>query len=101
MYIELNTLLGLLIIAGIVLAVYLIVAVYNLIKTLKQTQKVLSDFEVVAEIASKRSKQLDKLIEDTSKKFKSGKNVFNTIPLVVSAITKIAGMVGKKPRKSE
>ena len=97
--INVGTLLGLLIIAAIVLAIYLIVAVYNLIKTLKKAQKVLGDFEGVSEIASKRTKELDKFIDQTQKNIKSGKNVLNSIPLIVSAISQIAKVIGNAQKK--
>ena len=94
-----DALICLLIIAGIVLAVYLIVAVYNLINTLKQTQKVLTDFEVVSKVASERTKQLDKFIEQTQKKIKSGQNIFNSVPIIISAIAQIAKVVGDDQKK--
>ena len=97
--IDVGTLLGLLIIAGIILVVYLIVAAHNLVKTLKQSQKVLSDFEGVAEMASKRTKELDKFIDSTQKKVKSGQNVFNAVPIIVSAVTQIAKVVGQNQQK--
>ena len=97
--IDIGTLLGLLIIAGIILAVYLIVAVYNLVKTLKLSQKVLADLEGVAEIASKRTKELDKFVDQTQKKVKSGQNVLNAFPIIVSAITQIAKVVGQNQQK--
>ena len=96
-----TALICLLIIAGIVLAVFLIVAVYNLIKTLQQSQKVLSDFEVVAKVASERTAQLDKFISDTQKKMKSGQNIFNSIPIIVSAIGQIAKVVGQSQKKKD
>ena len=101
MYIEINTLLGLLIIAGIILVIYLIVAAYNLIKTLKKSQAVLEDFEIVAKIASKRSAQLDKAIDEASKKIKSGQGFFSSVPVIISAISKIAYVFGQKNKKSE
>ena len=91
-----SLLLSILIIVLIVLAIFAMVAVFNLIKTLKQTQKVLDDFEVVADIASKRSKQLDKVIEDMAGKIKSGQNIFNSIPIIVTAVSKIAQVVGQQ-----
>ena len=94
-----DVLICVLIIAGVVLAVFLIVAAYNLIKTLQKSQKGLDDFEVVAEIASKRSKQLDKIIDDTSKKLKAGQNIFNAIPIIFSAIAKIAKVAGQNTKK--
>ena len=96
-----DALLGLLIIAVIVLVVFLIVAAYNLIMRLKQTKKVLDDLEVVAHISSERAKQLDKLIEDASKKLKSGQNIFSSIPIIVSAATKIAKVVKQKNRPAQ
>ena len=95
-----SALLCLLIIAGIVLAVYLIVAVYHLIKTLKQSQKVLDDFEIVAHIASERTQQLDKLIDQMSKKLKAGQGILNSIPIIFKAISQIAKVVGNKNEKS-
>ena len=95
-----SALLCLLIIAGIVLAVYLIVAVYQLIKTLKQSQKVLDDFEIVAHIASERTQQLDKLIDQTSKKLKAGQGILNSLPIIFKAISQIAKVVGKQNEKS-
>jgi hypothetical protein len=89
-------LLCLLIIAGIVFAVYLIVAAYNLIKTLQHSQKVLADFEIVSHIASERTQQLDKLIEQTSKKIKSGQGVLNVLPAIIKAISQIAKAAQKK-----
>ena len=94
-------LVGLLIIAGIILVIFLMVAVYRLIKTLKQAQKVLDDFEVVSSIASTRTKQLDKLITDAQNKIKSGQTVFNFLPVIVSAIGKIAKTVGQNSKKKE
>ena len=90
------TLLCILIIVIIALAIYAIYAVFNLVKTLKKTQKVLDDFEVVSAIASERSKQLDKLIEDMTKKIKSGQNIFNSLPVIFSTITKVAKAVSQK-----
>ena len=94
-------LVGLLIIAGVILAVFLMVAVYNLIKTLKQTQKMLADFEVVAHIASERTKQLDKFINDAQKKVKSGQNIFNFIPLIISAVGQISKAVGQNQNQKK
>jgi len=91
-----DALLSLLIIALVILTIFAIVAVYNLIKTLQQSQKVLSDFEVVSKIASDRTQQLDKIIEDMSKKIKSGQNIFNSIPIIVTAVSKIAKVVGQQ-----
>ena len=96
-----TALICLLIIAGIVLGVYLIIAVYNLIKTLKQTQKVLADFEVVSKIASERTQQLDHIIEQTQKKVKSGQGILNSIPVIVSAIARIAKVFGQQTAKKD
>ena len=95
-----TALLCLLIVAGIVLAVYLIVAVYHLIKTLKQSQKVLDDFEIVAHIASERTQQLDKLIEQASKKLKAGQGILSSIPIIFRTIAQIAKVVGNQNEKS-
>jgi hypothetical protein len=100
-----SLLLCLLIIAIIVLVIYAIVAVYHLIKTLKQSQKVLADFEVVSEVASKRTKQLDEVIEKSSKKIKSasgvGAGITAAIPLIISAVTAIAKVSANKKSEPE
>ena len=96
-----DALLCLLIIVLVILAIFAIVAVYNLIKTLKQTQQVLSDFEVVSKIASERTKQLDKVISELTKKFKSGANALNSIPIIFTAISKIAKVVGQQNERKE
>lgn len=90
-----SALLCLLIVAGIVLVVFLIIAVYNLIKTLKQSQKVLNDFETVGAVASKRTKELDKLIDQTQKKMKSGEGILSSVPFIINIVTQIAKAVGK------
>ena len=95
-----TALICLLIIAGIVLAIYLIVAVYQLIKTLKQSQKVLDDFEVTGHIAAERMKQLDKFIEQTSKKVKNTQGIFTAVPVIVRAVSEIAKVAGKQRNKS-
>ena len=89
-------LLCILIFAGIVLVVFLIVAVYNLIKTLKKSQKVLDDFEIVSKIASERSQQLDKLIEQASKKIKASQNVLSSIPIIFKAVSQVAKVIGQQ-----
>jgi hypothetical protein len=93
-------LLCLLLIAVIILVVFAIVAVYNLIKTLKSSQKVLADFEVVSEVASKRTKQLDAAIEKSSKKLKTSSGVAggitSAIPIIISAVAAIAKYAGSK-----
>jgi hypothetical protein len=84
----------LLILAVIVLIIFAIVAVYHLTITLKSSQKVLADFEIVSQVASKRTKQLDEVIEKSSKKVKSGGSVASSIttaiPIIVSVIAALA-----------
>ena len=97
-----TSLLCLLIIVVIILVIYGIYAVFNLVKTIKQANKVLADFEVVSKIASERSQQLDKFIDQTSKKIKSGQNIINSLPVIVSTVSKIAKVVGQQmDRKAE
>ena len=103
MVIDVRTVLtSLLIIAAIALVIYGIYAVYHLVKTLKQSQKVLGEFEVVSHIASERTQQLDKLIDDTAGKIKSGQNILNAIPLIITAVSRVAKVVGQyNDRKGE
>jgi ABC-type maltose transport system permease subunit len=97
-------LLCLLLIAVIVLIIFAIVAVYNLIKTLKSSQKVLADFEVVSEVASKRTKQLDEAIEKSSKKIKNSggvaSGITSAIPIIISAVAAIAKYGANKKDES-
>jgi len=95
-----TALLSLLIIAAIVLVIYGIVAVYNLTKTLKKSQKVLDDFEIVSRIASERTQELDKFIDQTQKKIKSGQNVLNALPVIASAVAKIMKVVGQQKARN-
>ena len=92
--------LGLLIVAVIILVVFLIVAAYNLINTLKRSQKVLDELEIVVRISSKRTQELDKLIEQMSKKIKSSQGVLNTIPIIFKTIAKIAQVLGQQRSKA-
>jgi len=92
-------LLSILIIVLIVVALYAIYAIFNLVKTLKKTQQVLDDFEVVAKIASERTQQLDKIIADMQNKLKSGQNIFNAVPIIVTAVSKIAKVVEQQNNK--
>jgi len=94
-----DALLCLLIIALIVLAIYAIFAVFHLVKTLKQAQTVLDEFEVVSKIASERTKQLDKIIDQTTSKIKSGQNILNSIPIIVTAVSRIAKVVAQQNDK--
>ena len=91
-----DLLLCLLIFAGIILAIYLIYAIYKLIKTLERSQKVLSELEVVVRITSKRTQELDKIIDQMSKKLKTGQGIFNAIPIIFQTIAKIAKVIGQQ-----
>ena len=95
-------LLCILIIVLIVLAIYAIYAIFNLVKTLKKSQKVLDDFEIVSHIASERTQELDKLIAQIQKRIKSGQTIFSSIPIIFSTIGKIAKVVSQQnARKAE
>ena len=93
----------LLIVAAVILIIFAIVAVYRLIKTLKRAEKVLTDFEAVSEISSKRMKQLDTAIEKQTKKIKTGAgiggNITGAIPIIISAITAIGQYVSTKKKE--
>jgi hypothetical protein len=89
-------LIGLLIIAVIVLVIFAIVAIYRLGKSMIKLDKILTDFEVVSEIASVRTKQFDgaidglsKTVSGASKKIQGGQNVITVISILVSMFATI------------
>jgi len=103
-----QVLLGLLIIGAIILVIFAIIAVYRLGKSLIKLDKVLTDFEVVSEAASRRTKQLDTSIEKMSKtlsgisgKMKDGQNILAVVSILVTMFTNITKALKKDPEKNK
>ena len=94
-----DALIGLMIIAIIILLIFTMVAVHNLIITLKKTHKMLDDFGEVAGIASTRTKELDKLITEAQKKMKGGAGLLSSLPAIFKAIAGIVKGVNEKKKK--
>jgi len=94
-----DALISLLILAIIVLIIFSIVAVHNLIITLKKTHKMLDDFGDVAGIASTRTKELDKFITEAQKKMKGGAGLLSSLPAIFKAIAGIVKGVNEKKKK--
>jgi len=103
-----DLLLGLLVIGAIILVVFAIIAVYRLGKSMIKLDKILADFEVVSEAASKRTKQLDEGIEKVSKtlsgvsgKMKNGQNVIAVITILANMVGSIAKSLKRDPEKRD
>ncbi|MDR1815260.1 MAG: hypothetical protein LBR00_01060 [Clostridiales Family XIII bacterium] len=97
-----DLLICLLIIVAIVLVIYGIVAVSRLAKSMTKLDKILTDFEVVSDTASKRTKQLDgaidnisKTVSGVSKKVKDGQNIIAVISILVQMFGSISQALKK------
>ncbi|MCI2062119.1 MAG: hypothetical protein LKJ83_05030 [Eubacteriaceae bacterium] len=90
----------LLIAALIVLVVFLIVMAANLIKTLKHTNKVMDDVEVITAIARKRTEDVDQMVDGISgsvkgitSAFKGQETLIQALSAVAKAVTSVIGML--------
>ncbi|MDR1953193.1 MAG: hypothetical protein LBQ21_01745 [Clostridiales Family XIII bacterium] len=88
---------------GVVLIIFLIVCTKNLIHTLKSTNNILKDVEVITQIAADRSKEIDDIVENVSesvgvvaKNLKGNGNLLKTISSVVGLLTSLKGMFSEK-----
>ena len=88
---DLNTLLLALVFAAlIVLIIYLIVLVTKLLITVTHANKILGDFEVVSEIASERSQDVNNIITNVSGTVSDLSDAVKGNESTVSAIASIA-----------
>ena len=88
---DLNTLLLALVFAAlIVLIIYLIVLVKKLLITVTHANKILEDLEVVSEIASERSQDVNKIITNVSGTVSDLSDAVKGNESTVSAIASIA-----------
>ncbi|MDR1272298.1 MAG: hypothetical protein LBK04_04840 [Clostridiales Family XIII bacterium] len=104
-------LLSLLIIAGVVLIVFITVAVANMIKTLKGVNGILADVQVMTDIAAERSKQVNEVVDDvvetikeTNVKIRGNKNIIkaaSSVGSLIMAIKNIAAAAEKEKAEEE
>lgn len=94
------------IIAVVIITVYLVKLIKKLIVTLDHTNKILEDVEVISEIASNRSKDVDGIITDVSESvselsstIKEKQDVLAIATYVIKAITSIKNFIAKATDK--
>ncbi|MEG0919722.1 MAG: hypothetical protein RSA49_04995 [Anaerovoracaceae bacterium] len=92
----------LLAIAGIMVLVYLAVMLKNLVQTVKKTNSILEDVEVMTDIAEKRAKELDQVfdnvsgsIKEVSEALKGQQTLIKQLSQIGSAVSSIVGMFKK------
>jgi hypothetical protein len=101
-------LLSLLVIAGVVLIVFITVAVANMIKTLKGVNEILEDVQVMTDIAAERSKQVNEVVDDvvetikeTNVKVRGNKNIIKAASSVGSLIIAIKNIAAAAEKENE
>lgn len=98
----------LLIAALIVLVVFLIVMVSNLTTTLKHTNRVMDDVEVVSAIAKKRAVDVDEIVDNVSgsvkgmaEAFKGQETALQALSAIAKAISSVIGIFKGKPDETK
>lgn len=93
---------------GIILLIYLIVLISNLIKTVKNANKVLEDAQVISAIAADKAKKIDGIVDGISDTVSTvvdtvngNKNIISAATNVVNAAAGLAGMVNRSEKKKE
>ena len=94
-------------IGGIILIIFLIMAVKSLIDSLKSASKILKDFETISSIAAQRASDIDGIIDDVTasvgnvtKNLKGKSGITQVISAVVSLMTTLKGFSSKKKKES-
>ena len=84
----------------IILVIYLIILAKNLVTTVKSTNKILQDAEVVTDVAQKRTTDVDGLLDDVissvsgiSGALKGEENKVQSLSSIAKAITSVIGMI--------
>ena len=97
------TLVYLLFAALIVLVIYLIIIAKNLVKTIKETNKILRDASVISGIAADKAEQLDVMVGDVqsavadiSKAVKGQQNLVGAVSNIVKAFGSLAAIFRKE-----
>ena len=93
-------------IALVVLIIYLIQVMRRLLVTLDKTNKILTDAEIISDIAANRSKDVDGIISNVSESVasvseavKGNKNAFAAAAAVAKAVMAVKNAVTKEEKK--
>ena len=93
-------------IAVVVLIIYLIQVMRRLLVTLDKTNKILTDAEIISDIAANRSKDVDGIISNVSESVasvseavKGNKNAFAAAAAVAKAVMAVKNAVTKEEEK--
>ena len=80
-------------IAVIVLVIYLIIIAKNLVKTIKETNKILTDAAVISKIAAEKTVQVESIVDDVqaagsdlSKAVRGEQNLVSTLSNIIKAL---------------
>ena len=92
----------------IVLIGYCVSLMRNLIVTVKNTNKILEDAQVISGIAAEKSKEIDKIIGDASftvgkvsDAVKGNQNLISALTSVVNASASLKNLIKKLSKKSK
>lgn len=102
-----TTLIWLLLAALVILVVYLIVAVKNLVTTIKKTNKILEDVAVISEVAAKKAVEVDEIVGDVQgvvsdlAKAVQGTSTIGAVTNVVKAAGSVASTVKQNKEKNK
>ena len=102
-----TTLIWLLLAALVILVVYLIVAVKNLVTTIKKTNKILEDAAVISEVAAKKAVEVDEIVGDVHgvvsdlAKAVQGTSTIGAVTNVVKAAGSVASTVKQNKEKNK
>lgn len=88
--------------ALLVLIIFLIILVANLIKTIKQTNKVLSDVDTITEIAADRTEEVNVLVKNVSESageivtaIKGQQEIKKAFATIVNCVGAVKSLVNK------
>lgn len=100
-----SALICLLFIALIVLVGYMIVIANNLVKTIKETNKILADAAVISSIAADKTVQVSEIVDDVqstvtdlAQAVKGEQKLVAAVSNIVKAVGNLAAIVGKEEK---
>jgi len=89
----------------IVLIMYCIVLMKNLITTVKHTNKILEDTQVISGIAAERTKDVDKVLDDVvssvgsvSKIIKGNQNTVSALTAIINSLASLKNLMDKRKK---